>query len=116
LKLGNQGEVNVSSPDQNGERKSRNNFIKSANTNLFNSLKRYKIFPLKIFCKKLEPGSGVHYGGWLEMGVRSDLLGRPFGTKNIHVVDSSVLPTIPAGPITFSIMANALRITSSFKL
>ena len=116
LTLGKQGEVYISSPNHNSERKFRDNIIKSANTNLSKSLKRYKIFPLKIFCKKLKPGSGVHYGGWLEMGIRSDLLGRPLGTRNIHVVDSSVIPTIPAGPITFSIMANALRITSSLEL
>jgi choline dehydrogenase-like flavoprotein len=44
------------------------------------------------------------------MGERSDLLGRPNGCHNIHVVDSSVLPTIAPGPITFTVMANARRI------
>ena len=44
------------------------------------------------------------------MGDKSDLLGRPTGSQNIHVVDSSVLPTIAPGPITFTVMANAMRI------
>jgi choline dehydrogenase-like flavoprotein len=47
------------------------------------------------------------------MGEKSDLLGRPLGTQNIHVVDSSVLPTIAPGPITFTAMANAMRIAEA---
>jgi choline dehydrogenase-like flavoprotein len=44
------------------------------------------------------------------MGKGSDLLGRPNGFQRIHVVDSSVLPSIAPGPITFTVMANAMRI------
>ena len=55
-------------------------------------------------------GGGVHHGGWLRMGVNSDRIGQPTGVKNIHLVDSSTFPSVPAGPITFSIMANAARI------
>jgi choline dehydrogenase-like flavoprotein len=44
------------------------------------------------------------------MGDTADLLGRPVGVERIHVIDSSVLPSIPAGAITFTIMANAVRI------
>ena len=40
----------------------------------------------------------------------SDLLGRPLGASRIHVVDASVLPSIPATTITFGVMANAHRI------
>jgi hypothetical protein len=58
------------------------------------------------------PGEGVHSGGWLPMGKACDLEGRPMGYKNIHVVDSSIFPTIPPGAITFTVMANAVRITS----
>jgi choline dehydrogenase-like flavoprotein len=43
-------------------------------------------------------------------GFESDLLGRPAGLKRIHLVDSSVLPTIPATTITYTVMANAHRI------
>lgn len=41
---------------------------------------------------------------------RSDILGRPPGARRIHVVDASVLPSIPATTITFGVMANAHRI------
>jgi choline dehydrogenase-like flavoprotein len=40
----------------------------------------------------------------------TDRLGRPGGWERIHVVDSSVFPSIPATTITMSVMANAHRI------
>ena len=46
----------------------------------------------------------------LSMGENANLLGVPNGCTNIHVVDSSVLPSITAGPITFTVMPNAMRI------
>jgi ferredoxin len=66
-------------------------------------------------------GGGNHLGASLPMvdtrtstqnnSLWSDLLGRPFGRGNIHVIDSSVLPSVPAGPITMTAMANAYRIS-----
>ncbi len=61
------------------------------------------------------PGASFHVGGDLPMSDdpspgESDVLGRPHGATRIHVVDASVLPTIPATTITFSVMANAHRI------
>lgn len=63
------------------------------------------------------PGRGFHCGGSIPMRAKpaafeSDSLGRPFGWSRIHVVDASVLPTVPATTITFSVMANAHRIAS----
>ena len=72
-----------------------------------------KIRPLWFLMKIGAPGQGVHSGGWLPMGSKSDLQGRPVGCVNIHVVDSSILPSIPAGPITFTVMANAVRVIKS---
>jgi choline dehydrogenase-like flavoprotein len=62
-----------------------------------------------------EPGRGFHSGGSLPMREQpgpfeTDTLGRPHGWSRIHVVDASVLPSIPATTITFSVMANAHRI------
>jgi choline dehydrogenase-like flavoprotein len=45
-------------------------------------------------------------------GWQSDALGRPRGLTKIHVVDASVLPEIPSGPVTLTIMANAHRIAA----
>ena len=63
------------------------------------------------------PGRGFHCGSSLPMRAQpgkfeSDCLGRPSGWSRIHVVDASVLPTVPATTITFSVMANAHRIAS----
>lgn len=65
--------------------------------------------------KIAEPGRSFHCGGSLPMRAspgkfETDTLGRPFGWDRLHVVDASVLPSIPATTITFSVMANAHRI------
>ena len=63
-----------------------------------------------------EPGNGGHFGGSFPMSAEprsrlaSDPLGRPAGLKRIHVVDSTVFPSIPATPPTLTAMANAWRI------
>jgi hypothetical protein len=43
----------------------------------------------------------------------TDTLGRPFGAKNVFVVDATVIPSIPARNLTLTMMANALRIGQS---
>ena len=60
-------------------------------------------------------GSSFHVGGSVPMSAdprpgESDTLGRPKGLTRVHLVDASVLPSIPATTITFSVMANAHRI------
>ena len=62
-----------------------------------------------------EPGRGFHCGGSLPMRAvpgkfETDTLGRPQGWSRVHAVDASVLPSVPATTITFSVMANAHRI------
>jgi len=62
-----------------------------------------------------KPGRGFHSGGSIPMRqnpkqFESDLLGRPGGWSRIHAVDASVLPSVPATTVTFSVMANAHRI------
>ena len=73
------------------------------------------LLPLLPLMREGEPGRGFHTGSSFPMsaeptGFESDLLGRPAGLSRIHVVDSSVLPSIPATTITFTVMANAHRI------
>jgi hypothetical protein len=92
---------------------SKNNVLKNAKQsiqNLNTGIQNSGIFALKFLTKFAMPGEGVHFGGWLPMGVKSDLQGRPQGSRNVHVIDSSVLPSIAPGPITFTVMANAMRI------
>ena len=64
------------------------------------------------------PGTGNHSGGSFPMRKKpsefeADVLGRPYGFERIHVVDSTIFPSIPATTITLSIMANAHRIASA---
>lgn len=63
------------------------------------------------------PGSGYHSGGTFPMrgdpqALETDTLGRLASMDRVHLVDSSVLPSIPATSITFSVMANAHRIAT----
>ena len=44
----------------------------------------------------------------------TDIFGRPYKFNNVHIVDSSIFPSIPAGPITLTVMANSLKIADNF--
>ncbi len=62
-----------------------------------------------------QPGKSSHFGGTFPMSRtpetgQTDVLGRPHGLERVHLIDSSVLPSIPATTITLSVMANAYRI------
>jgi choline dehydrogenase-like flavoprotein len=67
-------------------------------------------FPLPFYKDNNLPGSSMHSGASFPMGKTSDLLGRPDGFRRLHIVDASVLPDIPSGSFTFTVMANAYRI------
>ncbi len=65
------------------------------------------------------PGGGNHFGGTLPMraqprhGLETDVLGRLPGHQRVHVVDGSILPSIPATTIALLQMANADRIANA---
>ena len=90
--------------------KERNKTIKNAVSRLSKYTRPHGLLPIPFLTQTALPGEGVHFGSWLPMGDKSDLLGRPNGAQNIHVIDSSVLPSVAPGPITFTVMANAMRI------
>lgn len=62
---------------------------------------------------------GYHFGSSFPMSTNpklptdTDQLGRPFGWKHVHIVDTSVLPSIPGTSIGLLAMANANRIATS---
>lgn len=73
--------------------------------------------PLSVMLKVGKPGEGNHAGGVFPMKKtpgpwQTDALGRLHGHERIHLVDSSVLPSIPATTFTYAVMANASRIAS----
>lgn len=69
-----------------------------------------------------EPGGGNHFGATLPMRaepkqrLETDVLGRIPGWQRIHIVDGSVLPSIPATTLALLQMANADRIASAADL
>jgi choline dehydrogenase-like flavoprotein len=65
-----------------------------------------------------KPGRSFHTGGTFPMRTRprrleTDTEGRLHGFSRLHIVDSSVFPSLPATTITLSVMANAHRIGSA---
>lgn len=85
---------------------------------LFRSSSLLRAVPIFPMMKVGEPGRGFHSGGTFPMRERprdfeTDLLGRPSGFKKVHIVDSSIFPSIPASTITLTVMANAYRIASA---
>jgi choline dehydrogenase-like flavoprotein len=79
-----------------------------------NSL-RLAAVPVLPMLQIAQPGKSFHFGGTFPMSRtpergQTDVLGRPHGLERVHLIDSSVLPSIPATTITLSVMANAHRI------
>ena len=75
--------------------------------------------PISPLLKIGDPGQGAHIGGTFPMRaapgpLESDTLGRPTGLTRVHLVDASVLPSIPSTTITVNAMANAYRIGSEW--
>jgi hypothetical protein len=71
--------------------------------------------PMTPFLRPGAPGQSFHTGASFPMSrtpgaLQSDRLGRPGGLLRIHAVDATVLPDIPAPPLTLTVMANAHRI------
>lgn len=73
--------------------------------------------PVGLLAEDSPPGHSMHFGGSLPMSSegapgRTDALGRPYGCRRVHVVDASVLPSIPGTPTVYVLMANAMRIAA----
>lgn len=71
-------------------------------------------------CQFPRMGAGLHYAGCLPMKAdpgpyhtRPD--GGLYGTRRVYVVDGAVFPRLPAKNLTFTIMANAMRIAAKLK-
>jgi len=79
------------------------------------------LFPIKSLLNITSPFSGYHFGSSLPMCNKNsnlnstDLYGRLKSVRNIHVLDSSILPNIPAGSYSYTVMANAIRIVNAIK-
>jgi hypothetical protein len=96
--------------------------IKKRNNDLFkvfrvfaSSFFQTKLLPIP-FSKKFRTYGSFHIGGSFEIGkllnskYKIPNTGQVKNNSNIHIIDSTTLKTIPSGPITFTAMANALKI------
>jgi hypothetical protein len=93
--------------------------IGSVVKSLFRHRTAFKAIPLSPLLRICEAGRGAHSGGTFPMRVNprrfeSDCWGRPYGFERVHAVDATVFPSIPAGPITFTVVANAHRIATEY--
>lgn len=81
---------------------------------LFKNLKNKVIFLPYFISSNI--GGGCHYGGSIPMKTKpknafeADMLGRPYNHKNVHIIDATILPSIPSTTIALLTMANADRI------
>jgi hypothetical protein len=85
------------------------------------NLRKIGIYSHTMLSKKIAPGNSYHYAGSLPMSVtptqfQTDLNGKLYGKNRVHIVDSSVFPSLPSKNLTYTIMANAYRIASTLKI
>lgn len=106
-----------------------NNFLQSQVVNHSNAVQAQKVAQKKLAllvkavdCYALPQVLSVqsfHLGGGLPMRkipikpIDTDMQGRPKNWRLVHVIDSSVFPSIPGTTIGLTIMANAMRIVKS---
>jgi choline dehydrogenase-like flavoprotein len=81
----------------------------------------FRTVPVPMQLRFDDPGGGHRSGGCFPMrhepgSLETDLWGRLPGLPGVHIVDASILPSIPAGPMAFTAMANAHRIASECPL
>ena len=71
------------------------------------------LFPVLPMVRMSGPGKSYHFGSTFPHGNGSDLLGRIGEFRNVHLIDGSVLPSVPSTTFTLTVMANAHRIVSA---
>jgi choline dehydrogenase-like flavoprotein len=85
---------------------------------LASSARPLGMLPLPGLLQTGRPGKGNHLGGSFPMRLdpgelETDTLGRLPRWDRVHLLDASVLPSIPATTVTLTLMANAHRIASA---
>jgi choline dehydrogenase-like flavoprotein len=91
--------------------------VKRVVSKIRNATLKLGAVPLLPLVQIAEPGKSFHFGGTFSMSRNpqrgeTDILGRPDGFERVHLIDSSIFPSIPATTISLSVMANAYRIGS----
>jgi choline dehydrogenase-like flavoprotein len=91
-----------------------------AEKDLIRAFRRIGIYSAQALCHYPRMGSSIHYAGTLgmrEFPGRYEVYpdGRLHGTRAVYVVDGACFPQLPAKNLTFTIMANAMRIASKIR-
>jgi choline dehydrogenase-like flavoprotein len=86
-----------------------------AERRLIRAFRRIGYFSAAALCQYPAMGSSLHYAGTLPMKTNAGCYqtgadGRLYGTKAVYVADGACFSALPAKNLTFTIMANALRI------
>lgn len=89
--------------------------MKAAQNKLAAQMRKAGLYALKFASRLDAPGASFHSGGTFPMSdapgaLETNAVGRLHGSERVHLIDASVLPSIPATTITLSVMANAHRI------
>jgi choline dehydrogenase-like flavoprotein len=87
--------------------------LRSVLTRLTQLGPKLDLFPVLPMVRVSGPGKSYHFGSTFPHGRGSDLLGRVGGFRNVHLIDGSVLPSVPSTTFTFTVMANAHRIVTA---
>jgi len=108
---------------------SRREYIKEVDYNvkrsvwkLFRILQRVGFFILIPFVQNSIKTGGFHVGGTMPMkeipekNMDTNIMGNPKGWNHIHVIDSSLFPSLPGTTIGLLAMANAARIATELNI
>jgi len=85
---------------------------------LIKAFRRLGYFSAPFLCKYPKSGASAHYAGTLPMRQRplekyeTHVNGRLHAMQNVYVADGAVFPVLPAKNLSFTIMANAMRIAA----
>jgi len=87
---------------------------------LIQILRKLGLYSHKKLCGFPKPGNSFHYAGTLPMTsnptrYQTNSDGLLYGTKSIYVIDGSILPTLSAKNLSFTIMANSSRIADHIR-
>jgi len=84
---------------------------------LIRAFRRAGAFSSRRICQYPRMGNGLHYAGTIPMKqvpgrYEVDRNGLLWGAKRVYVVDGACFPVLPAKNLTFTIMANAMRVAT----
>ena len=91
--------------------------LRELTTSLLRAAPALDLWPVLPMTSVSPAAKSYHFGssfphGDVRSGLRTDRMGRLDRWDNIHLIDASVFPNVPATTFTLTIMANAHRIAS----